>query len=160
MELRPIVYLCALGLLASCGQGGQGQRPTAIVAANDHLALQVIDELQDQGIAVGSAPDSSSGSIAVTGFDDLPFAAYVQTPLTTVRQPIAAIADILLDLLVSIIDKRAGSKRRMSPTAHTTTPQQGGQPDARGSEKANVPVKWIGPMQALVEPELMVRTSA
>ena len=25
MELRPIVYLCAIGLLASCGQGGQGQ---------------------------------------------------------------------------------------------------------------------------------------
>jgi len=135
----------------------RGARPTAIVAANDHLALQVIQELQDRDIVVGSQPDSGSGYIAVTGFDDLPFAAYVQPSLTTVRQPITPIADILLDLLVSIINSRAGSKKRASPAANTITPEHGGQ---LIQGKADVPVRWIGPMQALVEPKLVVRASA
>ena len=48
------------------------RRPTAIVATNDHLAWQVIQELQERGISVKSDPKGDS--IAVTGFDDLPFA--------------------------------------------------------------------------------------
>jgi len=137
-----------------------GPRPTAIVAANDHLALQVIQELQDRNVAVGSDASSGSGTMAVTGFDDLPFAAYVQTPLTTVRQPIAAIADILLDLLVSIVNNRAGRKKKVDVGASSTDEHQPPAPGPQLLHKADVRVKWIGPMQALVEPEVVVRASA
>jgi LacI family transcriptional regulator len=140
------------------------RRPTAIVAANDHLAWQVIQELQERGISVGSDPNGHS--IAVTGFDDLPFAGYVQPSLTTVRQPIAAISDILLDLLVMLIKNEMQSKRKVSLSAKAIRlaqdKQSGGhkQVDKPGAEKSEQPVKWIGAMQALVVPELVIRDSA
>ena len=140
------------------------RRPTAIVATNDHLAWQVIQELQERGISVGSDP--TGDSIAVTGFDDLPFAGYVQPSLTTVRQPIAAISDILLDLLVMLIKNEMQSKRKVSPSAKAIRlaqdKQSGGhkQVDRPGAAKSEQPVRWIGPMQALVVPELVIRDSA
>jgi LacI family transcriptional regulator len=141
-----------------------GRRPTAIVASNDHLAWQVIQELQERGISVGSDP--AGDSIAVTGFDDLPFAGYVQPSLTTVRQPIAAISDILLDLLVMLIKNEMQSKRKVSPSAKAIRPAQDKQSvghkqvDRPGTAKSEQPVRWIGPMQALVVPELVIRDSA
>lgn len=133
------------------GSGDKASYPTAIVANNDHLALQVIEELQKRGIQIGS--EIHEGSIAVTGFDDLPFASYVRPGLTTVRQPIAAIADILLDLLVEMI-KRVGDSKRKSDAEV--------KPDgAEARSRTNDPsVRWIGPMQALVEPRLIIRASA
>jgi LacI family transcriptional regulator len=135
------------------------EKPTAIVTANDYLAFQAIQELQNSGINVGSNLDGKS--VAVTGFDDLQFAAYIQPALTTLRQPIALIADILLDLLVSIIKSGTNNKKKAAagdgaeyggPTERTLS--------ALNSTKAEANIKWIGPMQALVEPELVVRSSA
>jgi DNA-binding LacI/PurR family transcriptional regulator len=144
--------------------GGKNLRPTAIVAANDHLAWQVIQELQDRGISVGS--DRTTDSIAVTGYDDLPFAGYVHPSLTTVRQPIAAISDILLDLLVTLIKNEVESKKKLSPEAKMTGHIRGRhtglhkQDEASGGARSEQPTRWIGPMQALVAPELVVRASA
>ena len=157
----------AVARLLSLGQSdseSKSLRPTAIVAANDHLAWQVIQELQDRGIAVGSDP--TGNSIAVTGFDDLPFAGYVQPSLTTVRQPIATISNILLDLLVMIIKNEIESKKKVSPPAKAIRQEQDEQHgmykrvDAPNSSKSEQRVRWIGPMQALVAPELVIRTSA
>ena len=54
-------------------------RPTAIVALSDVLALGVWDAAQERGLTPGR-------DLSITGFDDLPEAAFVG--LTTVRQPI------------------------------------------------------------------------
>jgi DNA-binding LacI/PurR family transcriptional regulator len=140
--------------------GPSSMRPTAIVTSNDQLALQVIQELRERGIAVGSDSGAGADAIAVTGFDDLPFAAYISTPLTTVRQPIAALAELLLDLLVSIIKSRAESKKKGSPAAGTGAAEQGRHFGAGSRQNLSVPVNRIGPVQALVEPELVVRSSA
>lgn len=51
-------------------------RPSAIVAANDFIALGAIDEVTTQGLRV---PDD----IAVIGFDDIPLVTHVDPPLTT-----------------------------------------------------------------------------
>jgi LacI family transcriptional regulator len=56
-----------------------GERPTALVCANDLLALGVLRELERHGIRV---PDD----LALVGFDDVDFAAHLSVPLTTVRQ--------------------------------------------------------------------------
>jgi DNA-binding LacI/PurR family transcriptional regulator len=61
------------------------QRPTAIVAANDAQAFGVLQALRDLGLR---APDD----LSVVGFDDVPVAAWAAPPLTTVRQPLAAMA--------------------------------------------------------------------
>jgi DNA-binding LacI/PurR family transcriptional regulator len=54
--------------------------PTAIMAANDLLALGAIQVARQRGLRV---PDD----LAVTGFDDFDFAEFVDPPLTTVRVP-------------------------------------------------------------------------
>jgi DNA-binding LacI/PurR family transcriptional regulator len=54
--------------------------PTAIFAGNDYLALGCLTALKEKGVRV-------PGDVSVVGFDDLRFAAQLEVPLTTVRQP-------------------------------------------------------------------------
>jgi len=58
----------------------RADRPTAILALYDHLALGVLDAARQRGIAV---PEE----LSIAGFDDVGEAALVTPPLTTVRQP-------------------------------------------------------------------------
>ncbi|MGV3490664.1 MAG: LacI family DNA-binding transcriptional regulator [Devosia sp.] len=55
--------------------------PTAIFASSDYLAIGAVTGLRDAGISV---PDQMS----LIGFDDMPFAALLNPPLTAVRQPV------------------------------------------------------------------------
>lgn len=54
-------------------------RPTAIIYANDLMAISGISAATDAGLAL---PDQ----LSVVGFDDIPIAAHVRPALTTVRQ--------------------------------------------------------------------------
>lgn len=67
-------------------------RPTALVAANDALALGVQAELAVHGLRPGT-------DVAVTGFDDSPSASVAVPGLTSVRQPVARIARRMVQLL-------------------------------------------------------------
>ncbi len=53
-------------------------RPTAICAANDMIAMGVMQALQERGVRV---PDD----VSVTGEDDIPFARICRPPLTTIQ---------------------------------------------------------------------------
>ncbi len=55
-------------------------RPTAVLCFNDQTAVSVLHALRRRGIRV---PDD----ISLVGYDDLPFAAVLSPPLTTIRQP-------------------------------------------------------------------------
>ena len=55
-----------------------GLKFTAILCANDRLALGVIEGLREQGI-------SCPGDVSVTGFNDMPFLDLIRPKLTTVR---------------------------------------------------------------------------
>jgi LacI family transcriptional regulator len=57
-----------------------GVRPTAVVCANDLLAMGVLQELTRRGVRV---PDEC----AVVGYDDVDAAAAAAVPLTSVRRP-------------------------------------------------------------------------
>jgi len=57
-------------------------RPTAIFASSDQMALGVYEAARLRGLRV---PDD----LSVVGFDDLPEARWSSPPLTTVRQPLA-----------------------------------------------------------------------
>lgn len=72
---------------------GRGLDVDGVVATSDVMAASVIGALGEAGRRV---PDD----IAVTGFDDVPLAAYTSPPLTTVRQDMAGGARALVDLLV------------------------------------------------------------
>lgn len=51
---------------------------TAVFSANDHAALGVVHALRESGLDV-------PGDVSVVGFDDIPTAAFVSPPLTTMR---------------------------------------------------------------------------
>jgi LacI family transcriptional regulator len=64
-----------------CGQlVADGGQFTAVAAANDLLALGCYDVLAERGIAC-------PGDVSVVGFNDMPFAARFQPPLTTIHIP-------------------------------------------------------------------------
>ncbi|WP_402468595.1 LacI family DNA-binding transcriptional regulator [Isoptericola aurantiacus] len=64
-----------------------------IFAANDLMALGVLQVLQARGLRV---PDD----VAVVGFDDSPVATISAPPLTTVRQPVEEMARAMAELLL------------------------------------------------------------
>jgi LacI family transcriptional regulator len=70
--------------------------PTAIIAANDLMALGAISAAQERGLIVGR-------DVAVTGFDDIPLAEHSHPALTTVRQPIYHIGTIICSMLIQVI---------------------------------------------------------
>ncbi|HEO63644.1 MAG TPA: LacI family transcriptional regulator [Candidatus Omnitrophica bacterium] len=78
---------------------GFADRPTAIFAASDVMAMEAIDVIRSKGLRV---PED----ISVVGFDDNPLAAYSFIPLTTVWQPIAEMGRQAVELLNQIIDNK------------------------------------------------------
>lgn len=60
-------------------------RPTAILTG-DHLAQGVYRAVREANLRIGE-------DVSVVGFDDMPWAAYLDPPLTTVRTPIHDVAE-------------------------------------------------------------------
>jgi len=73
--------------------------PTAIVAFNDLMAFGAMSAAQDKGLVIGK-------DISITGFDDIPMAAYSHPPLTTVHQPIYQIGAKVCDLLIKKVNNQ------------------------------------------------------
>ncbi|RPF38366.1 LacI family DNA-binding transcriptional regulator [Streptomyces sp. TLI_185] len=71
------------------------ERPTAIFAANDLQALGVYQAAREAGLRI---PDD----LSVVGFDDLPVAAWVDPPLTTVHQPLTEMAVAATELALTL----------------------------------------------------------
>jgi DNA-binding LacI/PurR family transcriptional regulator len=67
------------------------ERPTAIIAANDMVAFGVISALASRGFRV---PED----VSVVGFDGLALGARFNPALTTIRQPIADMGSIAIEL--------------------------------------------------------------
>ena len=82
-----------------------GPLPDAIVCGSDLIALGVVRELGQRGVPVPQA-------IKVTGFDGILFSELCEPPLTTVRQPIQAIAAESVRLLQSRMTGETGAARR------------------------------------------------
>ncbi|MDO5630248.1 MAG: LacI family DNA-binding transcriptional regulator [Paracoccus sp. (in: a-proteobacteria)] len=70
-----------------------GPRPDVLVCENDIIAIGAMDAIRYRlGLRVPQ-------DIAVTGFDDIPLAASPAYDLTTLRQPITAMAEKLVEVL-------------------------------------------------------------
>jgi DNA-binding LacI/PurR family transcriptional regulator len=72
-------------------------RFSALVAANDQMALGALRALRDHHLRV---PED----VSVVGFDDIPEAAYFEPPLTTVRQDFAALGAQSVEYLVALLN--------------------------------------------------------
>lgn len=75
------------------------QRPTALFATNDLLAIGTLRAIRDRGLVV-------PGDISLVGCDDAEFAAYLDPPLTTVRIPIEEMASRATTILLDLIFQR------------------------------------------------------
>jgi LacI family transcriptional regulator len=74
------------------------ERPSAVFAGNDMMAIGCLSSLNQAGLAVPA-------DIALAGFDDIPISRYVSPALTTVRVPIAELGTLALEELASSIEK-------------------------------------------------------
>lgn len=81
------------------------QIPTAIFVMGDTCAIGVYKALDEAGLSI---PES----VAIVGFDDMPFAPYLKVPLTTVSQPIRDIGFIAVDLLFDQIRTKDKQEKR------------------------------------------------
>ncbi|MEW6170193.1 MAG: substrate-binding domain-containing protein [Candidatus Omnitrophota bacterium] len=70
-------------------------RPTAIFAASDVMAMEVIDAAKSKGLDVPN-------DLSVVGFDDNPINIYSPVPLTTVSQPVVEMGRLALETLHQI----------------------------------------------------------
>jgi len=80
------------------------QRPTAIFAANDDMAVGVIRAAHRLGIEMPA-------QLSVAGFDDIALARQLEPTLTTIRQPLNRMAETAAAMLV----KSNGVVREASP---------------------------------------------
>ena len=74
-----------------------GQRPGAVVCANDQMAVGALAALAEAGLQV-------PGDVLVTGFDDIQLARHVTPPLTSVQQPMRQLGATAAELLLRRID--------------------------------------------------------
>lgn len=115
------------------GQAGAAEllaarpRTTAIVAFNDLMAVGAVRELRRRGTAVGGDPDAC----AVVGFDDVPLAAHLDPPLTTVHTDKYELGRTLVEVLTGVLARREDARhgagdaldgRDAAPAEHRVLP--------------------------------------
>jgi DNA-binding LacI/PurR family transcriptional regulator len=81
-------------------------RPTALAAANDLIAVQLIDLVESLGLRV-------PGDVSVVGFDGTDLGAHSRIGLTTVAQPRGRLISEGLELLASRMGGFDGAARRV-----------------------------------------------
>jgi len=77
--VREADFSSAGGYRETCALLALDERPTAVIAASDLMALAALQAIRDAGLEPGR-------DVAVVGFDDLEAAALAHPPLTTIRQ--------------------------------------------------------------------------
>ena len=76
---------------------GRRNPPTAIFCFNDEMAMGVLETARRRHLRVPN-------DLSVVGFDDIRFARYTHPPLTTVAQPMRAIGEGTVRLLLEILN--------------------------------------------------------
>jgi len=82
--------------------------PTAIVYANDLMAIAGMSAAQTRGLSV-------PGDLSVTGFDDTPIAAHLRPPLTTVRTDAVGWGRAAAQCLLRLVDEGAAREVTLPP---------------------------------------------
>ncbi len=81
-------------------------KPEAVFIASDSMAVGALRAIREAGLCVPQ-------DMAVAGFDDMPFAAHTEPPLTTVRQPIARAGAMAVETLIDLAARPNSPPRRI-----------------------------------------------
>ncbi len=122
--------------------------PDAIVAADDYMALGVIEALQARGLDVPR-------DVAVVGFDDVEEARFTEPPLTTVHQPLYEKGRFATETILAMLRGEAVADRLVMHTDLVTrtscgcekpisvVPGSGGEREVREQAKQRLHVeRW------------------
>lgn len=80
--------------------------PDGIFAASDSMAVGALRALREARLRVPH-------DVALIGFDDIPFAAHMEPPLTTIRQPIFQIGAVAAENLIQHIEDGSSQPSRL-----------------------------------------------
>ncbi len=106
--------------------------PTAIMLANDILALGALQAAQEIGLKV-------PGDVSITGFDDIPFARHAYPPLTTVRQPSFEKGVAAAHMLIQLLEQKAPPASYDLPVELVVRGSTGAVPAADGKPSRSNP---------------------
>jgi LacI family transcriptional regulator len=99
-------YLATKTLLA------KPQRPDAIIAATDRMALGAISAMAEAGLVAGR-------DIAVTGHDNVPASSFSTPPLTTMALPVREVGEAIATSVVALAGgAKPGDHTRIFPLLH------------------------------------------
>jgi len=84
-------------------------RPTAIFCANDHSAIGAGRAIVDAGLRIGR-------DIALVGYNDIPQAAYLETPLSSVRTDVRLMGRTAAQQLIALINGESALTAQIAPT--------------------------------------------
>ncbi len=81
-------------------------KPDAVFVASDSMAVGALRALRNANLRVPQ-------DMALAGFDDVPFAAHMDPPLTTIRQPIHRAGAVAAETLIDLISNPDSHPRRV-----------------------------------------------
>jgi len=96
-------FLLEDGIAGAKRLAGLAEKPDAILAVGDDVAIGAIKYLKSEGIKI---PEE----IAVIGFDNDPMGIAIDPELTTVEQPVGLMAEKALQILLSAIQSGEGQQ--------------------------------------------------
>lgn len=94
------------GYRAACELLDQPERPTAVAAFNDKIAVGVLRAARERGLRVPA-------DLSVAGFDDTTISEATDPMLTTVRQPLAELGRMAVTMLVRLINRHVLDARHV-----------------------------------------------
>jgi DNA-binding LacI/PurR family transcriptional regulator len=97
-------------LAAEALSGPASKRPTALICANDLMAIGALSYCRRAGLRV---PED----VSVVGFDDMPISSLLTPSLTTIRQPARELGMEAVKLLLSLVDGAEPVSRPPSPVS-------------------------------------------
>lgn len=81
--------------------------PTAIICANDSMAIGAIRKITDAGLSVPN-------DVSIIGFDDIAVASQIVPSLTTLAAPIDKLTELACDMLIQLINGEESETRHIA----------------------------------------------
>lgn len=93
---------------------GPNQRPTAVLAANDMLAIGVQWAARNEGVSLPQ-------ELSIIGFGDMPLAAQISLPLTTIALARYELGTTMMRMLLDLLQTDADEWLAPTPCKHVET---------------------------------------
>lgn len=101
----------AIGLQAADDFAALAEKPTAVIATSDDMAISFMSRMRDMGLNIPN-------DLSIVSFDGSPVCAFCSPPLSTIEQPTEEMGTAAIDLLLEAIEQRENpmTKRKVIPS--------------------------------------------